>query len=50
MPLLTFHTSRDSIHVEVLQERHRVQTRLDILQGTTPCRIVETLASVVTSD
>ena len=41
--LLTFHTSCDIIHVELLQEQHRVQTKLDILQGTLDLMVLRTL-------
>jgi PadR family transcriptional regulator PadR len=46
MLLLTFHTSRDIIRVVVLQERDRVQTKLDILQGTLDLMVLRTLSTL----
>ena len=41
--MLTFHTSEAMIHVEFLQEQARVQTKLDILQGTLDLMVLRTL-------
>ena len=44
--MLTFHTSYGIIHVELLQERPRVHTKLDILQGTLDLMVLRTLSTL----
>ena len=41
--MLTCHMSRASIHVAFRQERHRVESKLDILQGTLDLMVLRTL-------
>ena len=44
--LLTFHTRSGILHVESLQERRHVQTKLDILQGTLDLMVLRTLSTL----
>ena len=45
--LLTLHMSRDSVHVESVQEcRHAGPEKLDLLQGTLDLMVLRTLATL----